>query len=130
MIEESVGSRNAALAGRLVFLDSGTANARIRVYGGTRPASVNDSPATTLLLEITLEKPAGAVLAGVLSLNPLASASVLASGVATWARAVNGDDASAFDMDASGIGGSGECVLSDTTLWQGGEVALLSAALG
>lgn len=130
MIEETTASREAALTGRLAFLSTGVAGAAaIRIYGGTRPPSVNDAPGTPLLVQIELQNPAGSVNAGVLTLSAVSAALVAASGTATWARVVNRDAATAFDMDAGDTVSTAECKLSTVNLFAGGGVVLISAVL-
>jgi hypothetical protein len=130
MITESVASLSAALAGRLAFLNTGADPARVRVYGGARAAFVTDAPGTPLLTEVALQTPAGSVAAGALTLLPNAPGLVLSSGAATWVRVVNGAGATAFDLDAGAVASGAECILSDTALWAGGSVTILSAVLG
>lgn len=131
MITESLKSLNAALAGRLAFLNQGAGRPEIRVYGGARPASADHAPTTPLLVPIALQDPAGSVSDGLLTLVPYGPGTILASGTATWARCVNGDGEAAFDLDAGNEGSvNSECVLSKSTLTAGGQVTLLSAVLG
>ena len=135
MISETTASRDAALNGRLAFLNTGSAGAaQISIYGNSRPASPLDAPGATALIVFDLQDPAGAVVAGVLSLLPVATAMVLETGTPLWARVTNRAGAAAFDMDA-GVAGSlpggasPECVLDQATVYAGGAVSLLSAAL-
>ena len=121
---------NARLTGTLAFLDTGTANAALRVYGGTRPATPNDSPGSAMLVEIGLTKPAGTVNAGALLLTQAADGIIAESGTATWARAVNGDAATAFDCDAGQGTGAWEVQLVQSVLYAGGAAKLVSATLG
>lgn len=128
-ITESTSSCNAALEGRKSFLDSGSGNARIRLYNGTRPAS-GGTP-TTLLAEIELDKPCGTVAARTLTLASEAVPLCDASGVATWARVVNGNGDFAFDCDVSTVAaGTGQVQLEDTSLLAGGKVQLVYGYLG
>lgn len=131
-VSESVASHEAALAGRLSFLDAGAAPAKIRLYDGTRPA-VTDAPdvASNLIAEVTLQDPSGSVAANALHLLAATTpATVLATGTPTWARAINGNGATAFDMDC-GLSGSGkEVILTDAVLYAGGVVTIVSAVLG
>jgi hypothetical protein len=127
-LTESTACREASLSGRLTFLDSGTGSARVRIYGGTRPAVTSD-PGTPLLVEIPLQEPAGGVAAGVLTLLPSGPGTIASTGSAAWARVVNGSGATAFDTDV-GLDGSGaNVILSDLTLYAGGLVSILSASL-
>jgi hypothetical protein len=130
VISESTSSREAALAGRLTFLNAGTGTAAINIYDGTRPADGDAAATGTLLASVELQAPAGVVAGGALTLACEPANLILASGVATWARVVTRSGASAFDMDV-GLSGSGaECTLPSTTLYAGGDVTVLSAVLG
>ncbi len=130
MITETTPSREAALTGRLAFLNTGTGTAEVRIYGGTRPTLASDPPTSAMIVAIPLENPAGTVASGALTLLPAEPGMITTSGVATWARVVNRDAATAFDMAAGAEGSGAECELSDTTLWAGGSVAITSAVLG
>lgn len=128
MIEQSDEFNEYALEGRRTFLDLGAGNARLRIYDGVRPAA-NGTPAGTLLGEIALDKPCGTVSAGQLVLTAADEPLALESGVATWARIVNGADTWAMDCDVSNVAGSGEVKLSDTAVLSGGLLTLISAVL-
>lgn len=131
MIAETIAFRESSLSGRLAFINNGTAGpATIEVYGGTRPATAADAPATSPLVIIELTNPAGVVDAGTLELTATGPALILASGAATFARVKNRAGATAFDMDAGAVGSGAECELSQTTLFAGGLVSLVSAILG
>lgn len=127
MIEETTASRGAALQGRLDYINTGTGTAKIQVYGGTRPASVNDAPGTPLLVAIDLQNPAGSITSGVLSLAAVEPGLIMNTGTPTWARVVNRNGATCFDMDAGTTGV--ECILSAANLFAGGLVSLISANL-
>ncbi len=128
-IRETTPSREAALSGRLSFLNTGTGTAAVEIYGGTRPASVNDAPGSPMLASVPLNNPAGTVAAGALTLDPSGSGLITATGTATWARAVNRNGVVAFDMDAGVTGGGAECQMGNTNLYAGGQVAITSAVL-
>ena len=119
----------AQLAAVASFIDSGTASGRIRIYGGTRPATVNDAPSTAMLVEIVLTEPCGSVSDGQLSLSATGLAQIVASGVSTWARVVNGNGDTALDADVSAPTGAGDVQISNTTLYAGAFVTLISAVL-
>ena len=136
MISEAIESLEAALTGRLSWINTGTgAHASIRLYDGTRPASAAAAASGVLLADVPLQVPAGSVASGVMTLLPADTAMVLATGSPTWARVVNRNGVVCFDMDAGTAGSlpggaSPECVVSDATLYAGGTVAILSAILG
>lgn len=118
----------ARLAGTLAFLDTGTDNARIRIYGDVRPAA--GGAETTLLVEIKLDKPSGTVAGGVLTLSSSDIPLVLNSGEATWARIVNGGGDWSMDCDVSDESGDAAVKLPSTTLYAGGKTVLVSGVLG
>lgn len=120
----------ARLEGTRAFLDSGTGRARVRLYGGTRPSSVNDAPGTPMLVEIPLQKPCGTVAGGVLTLVQHEDGLIAETGIATWARVVNGNDTVAFDCDVGQGPGAWEIQLGQTQLYAGGLVRLVSFVLG
>ena len=118
-----------ALAATLAFLDAGPSPARLRLYGGTRPASATAAPASQMLAEIALTKPAG-LLTDVLTLTPESAGLITASGSATWARLVNGAEQTAADLDCSDEQGAGEVQLQTVSLLLGGSAVLTAAILG
>lgn len=126
----TVEHNEARLAGTLAFLDEGPQPARLRVYGGVRPASPADVPSSAMLVEIALTKPAGTILDGLLTLTQQENGLITATGVATWARLVNGNDVTALDLDCSGTDGDGDVRLATTTLYLGGDARMVSAILG
>jgi len=48
----TVEHNEARLAGTLAFLDAGSNPARLRIYGGTRPATPATTPTSAMLVEI------------------------------------------------------------------------------
>lgn len=103
------------------------ANAKLRLYSGTRPAT--GGTATTILAELTC----GATLApaasgGVLTLNAITSdSSADASGTATWARLVKSDNTFVMDMD---VGTSGaDLNMNSNVISAGAAVAITGATL-
>lgn len=118
----------AALQATLNALDSGTTGATIAIYATARPA-VGDAPGGDPLATFTFPKPAGAIDAGVLTLDPVDDAFITATGIALWARvSVNG--ATLFDCDVSDTAGTAAIRLATTQLYAGGSVRLASGVLG
>lgn len=120
----------ARLQGSLNRLDTGTGNAAIRIYGGDRPATPADTPTSAMLVEIELTKPAGTVADGKLALTQAADGLIQTSGIATWARIVDGNGATTTDLDCSDMAGNGAVKLVSTQLYAGGDAKLVSAELG
>lgn len=124
-----------AMLVRLAFLSAGAGVARVRIYGGTRRASVLDAVGADLIVELPLLSPPATVTDGVMSLRPGAAGMNLITAAAVWAVVVNGDGATAFDCDASEVGGTGQVWVSagggsGTTLFAGGETSLASGVMG
>jgi hypothetical protein len=126
----TVEHNEARLAGTLAFLDAGTRPARLRIYGGTRPATPATTPASVMLVEIKLTKPAGTIAGGLLTLTQQEDGLITATGIATWARLVNGNEVTALDLDCSGTDGNGDVKLASTNLYLGGDARMVSAILG
>lgn len=126
----TVAHNEARLGGTLGFLDAGPKPARLRIYGGTRPESPSVLPTSSMLVEIILTKPAGTISAGLLTLTQQENGLIAATGVATWARMINGNDVTALDLDCSGTDGMGDIKLASTNLYLGGDARMVSAILG
>lgn len=120
----------ARLEGTRAFLDQGAHPARVRIYSGMRPGTPADPPVSAMLVELELTKPCGSVIDGQLVLTPQEIALITASGVATWARIVNGAEITAMDLDCSGLPESGDIRLAQTQLYAGGYAQMAKARLG
>ena len=129
MISITTAHNEARLAGTLAFLDRGPAQARVRLYGGSRPASPDMVPTSAMLVEVMLTKPAGAVTNGQLLLVQQEDGLIAFSGTATWARFINGNEETAFDCDAGEGAGPWEVQLASAQLYAGGDAKIISAAL-
>lgn len=129
-ISITAAHNDARLTGTLAYLDTGTDNAAVRIYGGTRPATPADTPSSAMLVQISLTKPAGTVASGALTLTQLADGLISETGTATWARVVNGNGATAFDCDAGEGVGAWEVQLVQAVLYAGGDARITSATLG
>ena len=121
----STALRNARLD---AITTAAGANAKLRLYSGTRPAT-GGTP-TTLLAELTCGSTlAPAASGGVLTLNAItADSSADATGTATWARLVKSDGTThVMDMD---VGTSGSDLnLNATAISAGAAVSITSATL-
>ena len=120
--------KNARLTAVASFLDTGAGVARVRLYPGVRPL-VSAAPGSGFLAELPLLKPSGSVLDGVLTLAPGEPVLNANSGVAAWARIVNGNGETAFDCDVTDTAGTGEIKIQSTVLYEGGETRMVSGIL-
>lgn len=105
------------------------ANAILRIYSGTRPAT--GGAETTILAQLTCNATfAPSASGGVLTLNPISSdTSANATGTATWFR-IYASDATTHVMDGSVstiVAGTGDMQLDDVNIVLGGTVAISSA---
>lgn len=130
MIEITTEHNEFRLGGTLALLDRGTGNAAARIYGGTRPPSVNDVPGSVMLVQVSLTKPGGTIADGELLLTQLEDGLIGNTGMATWARFVDGNGVTAFDCDAGEGVGAWEVQLAQTSLFAGGAARIVTARLG
>ena len=70
------------------------------------------------------------MVGGPLVLTAQENALITASGQATWARLVNGEDVTAMDLDCSDLAGDGEIRFEQTQLYAGGYAQMANAVLG
>lgn len=129
MIAISTDLNGYRLQGVIAFLSMGFEQARAQVFAGERPA-FGETPLGPMLASIVLQEPLGTVDAGILTLTPTNEALILVTGVASWARIVNGNGVLAWDCDVSEIDGGGELQLPTTMLYAGGTTRILSGTLG
>ncbi len=129
-ISISTALHESRLAGVLSFLDTGTGNSAICIYGGTRPSNVTSVPGSNMLVQIGLTKPAGTIASELLTLTPAGNGLVAETGTPTWARVVNGNGATAFDCDVGYGVGAWEIQLTQPILYANGDAVLQSATLG
>lgn len=125
---------DARLEGTRAFLDNGSGNAELRIYGGTRRATPYDSPGTPLLVAIPLNKPCGTVVDNVLVLQALDDYEPLVenTGTATWGAFVTAAGTPAGDCNVATVDddeADASVRLDQLTLYEGGTVALISAEM-
>ena len=134
-VVEHPASIHQAMLGRLAFLSLGAGVARVRIYGGTRRASVLDAVGAALVVELPLLSPPATVVDGVMTLRPGDPGLNLITDAAVWAVVVNGNGDTVFDCDASEVGGDGQVWVSGgggsgATLFAGGQTTLTSGVMG
>lgn len=126
---------NYRLAGSAAFADLGTGNSRIQLYATAQPAL--GAAGGTPLVEITLAKPCGAVVANVLVLAALVPGGVLieTTGTVLWARWLNGNgdlvaDGTVTDSSPGATGDFRIAGTDGTTIYAGAYALLGVTALG
>jgi hypothetical protein len=123
----STALRNARLD---AITTAAGANAKLRLYTGTRPATGAAITSQTLLAEMTCGATfAPAASGGVLTLNAITGdSSADASGTATWARLLKSDGTThVLDMD---VGTSGaDFNMNSNVISAGAAVSITSATL-
>ncbi|MCU0809087.1 MAG: hypothetical protein MUC53_14600 [Candidatus Contendobacter sp.] len=102
----------------------------IRVYDGDRPTDADTAISTqTNLVTFDVPDPSGTATNGVFVGEDISAATIIASGVAAWARVVDSSGAAIFDADV-GLTGSGELITLDSlSLIQGSMVSVTSFTL-
>lgn len=123
----SVALNEYRLGGTLEFLNVGSGVAHILIYDSARPANGAAITTETLLVDVPLLDPPGTVGSNKLSITTPPDALILASGIAAWARVINGDGSHAIDCDVTDIAGAGPIKMASTTLYAGGIARILSA---
>lgn len=109
--------------------DKASTPGRLELYATTQPAAggaAGGSPIAT----ITLQKPCGVVVAGVIQFAITQPAQVNPSGTVLWARGVDGDGNWVCDGNVAVTGTPGAAfTLPDTALYAGAFVFLFNATL-
>lgn len=98
-------SRNAHADLEAQRTDAGAGPGVVAVYTGTQPATANDAATGTLIVTITLADPAyGAAVGGVATadVDPVPSATAVASGTPGWYRIKDSTGATVRDGSLTG----------------------------
>lgn len=128
--DASTSLKSAQLSAWVAHLDTGAgAGAVLEIYSGTAPVPGATPTGSVLLVSITLPKPVGTVLDGVLTLAVSALSLNVASGGADWARWYTAAGAWAGDSDVSNDAGDGFVRLADTTLFAGGKAQVIGGTI-
>ena len=114
---------NAEANAFAALLNGGTLN----FYSGIQPANANTAlSGNTLLATLIFANPAfGAAAGGVITANAIAPGTAVASGTATFARALNSSGQAIADF-AVGVGSGYPILLNSTAIVQGVNVAVTS----
>lgn len=123
----SAAHNNYRLLGTLAHLDLGAGAARIQVFTAPRPTF--GGTAGVLLIDQLLLKPSGSILGDALVLSPGANSVALNTGVAAWARFLNGNGDVSADADVTNLSGGGDVKLSSVNVVAGRTISVWSAVL-
>jgi len=122
----------ARLAATLAHLGAGSGPAKARVYAddGERPESASAAPTSTLLVEIGLTNPPGAIVDGQLLLTQAEDGLIVATCTPAWVRLVDGDGVPCLDCDVDDGENDGEVEMGgDGVLRAGGLARMVSCVL-
>jgi len=112
----STAARNGAADAVAGLLDGGN----LRIYTSGRPATPNDAPSGTLLVELTLGTPAfGGATGGVATAETIAAEEAAETGTAAWFRGVNSGGNGVIDGDVGS-----ELVLNSNEISEGVNVTI------
>ena len=109
-------------------IDAGAAAGKLRIYSGSMPATPETAATGTLLAELTLSYPMGAISGTGAALkldfsSITQDSSADATGVAGYARITRFDGATVvFDCDVTATGAGGTLQLNTTNIVAGGPV--------
>lgn len=125
----SLAARQARLLALRGLLDGGA----MRLYPGVPPATPETASTETLLGTVALPSPAGGIGASgataTLTLSTPLVATVDATGVIGWVRFCDSAGAGVLDLPAGAVGSGMPVVVSNTQVYAGGEVQLLSCVM-
>jgi hypothetical protein len=113
-------ARNAMCDALVDLIDAGAAAGTIQIRTGTRPANPNTAATGTLLATVTLIDPAfGSAASGVATLSDPVAVTAVATGTATWFRALDSNSNAVMDGDVTATGGGGDLTLATTSITSG-----------
>lgn len=128
-LEFSDATRSARAEATMGQLDKAATPGRLELYTTAQPAAGGASGGSPIAT-ITLQKPCGSVVAGVLTFAISQPAQVHPSGDVLWARGKDGDGNWVLDGDVAVTGTPGAAfTLDDVALYEGAFVFLFNATL-
>lgn len=130
LLRISARHNSARLQATLADINAGPAAACIEIYDGLLPSTPEAATTARLVGRVTLQLPAGEIVSHALRLLPEGDGMALLTGVAGWARLVNGAGEVVCDGECTAADGAGPWRLSSLQLYAGGAVRLISAVLG
>lgn len=115
----------------IIAINNGAGTGSLLFYTAPEPATKGDAITTqTLLGTLLFAEPAGTVVDGVATLDPLTDdSSADADGVAAWVRVLDGDGVFVMDMTVTDNNGAGPVKMPSTQVYEGGVLHVTSAVL-
>lgn len=107
-------------------LSAGAGTKKLQIYSGTIPATAGAAITTQVkLLEFTIDPGSWSVTDGELIVPAHDPVNAVATGVARWARFVDGNDAVVMDTDVTSVGGNGFVRLTTTSVVSGAPCGII-----
>lgn len=131
----SLVTRQARLLALRDQIDAGGGGA-LWLYEGVMPVEGTPEIATAAVFlgAIELAVVSGAIgVSGNIATYTLTSpqtGNMVATGIVGWVRAVDGTGLGVMDLTAGGVASGAQAIFSDTQMYAGGEVQLLSCVIG
>lgn len=130
MIKLATAIRSSRMQALLNAIDANATPGTLALYTATQPATGAAITDQVLLGTLTFARPCGSVTDGVLTFYAISQdGNADATGIATWARARDGNGVFVADMDV-GLTNSGAAVQMDNTqIYQGGIISVTSGTI-
>lgn len=111
-------------------LSAGAGTKKLAVYSGAIPETPGAAVTTQVkLLEFTIDPASWSVTAGELIVPTSAAVDAVATGIARWARFINGDNAVVMDVDVTAAGGNGFVRLTTTAIVAGAPCSMVQGLI-
>lgn len=111
-------------------IDAGAAPSTLKFYTGVMPSALGAVTSQTLLGTLTFAAPCATKLNGVITFNALAQDDAADNGgVATWARALDGDGNAVADYDVGDEASTAAIKMNTTTIVAGGPILMTSLVI-
>jgi len=111
-------------------LSTGSGSKLLQVYSGAMPTTAGGAISTQVkLIEFTIDPGSWSVTFGELVVPTSSAINALATGVARWARFVDGNAAAVMDVDVTTAGGNGFIRLTTTNVVAGAPCSIVTGSI-
>lgn len=111
-------------------LSAGAGAKKLQVYSGLIPETAGAAVTTQVkLLEFTIDPATWSVVDGELIVPASSPVDAVATGIARWARFVDGNDAAVMDVDVTSAGGNGFVRLTTTSVVYGAPCSMVQGLI-